>query len=405
VLLLKAGGPSFDPNDLALQANPYDLYRWLREQAPVVELNDGTWLVSRHADVVSLLRSRSISSAQIGGDTGAPVGEMAENGRHLMLASDPPVHTRRRGAVAGRFTTHPVQALRPTVEAHVAHRVDEVVACLADQGSADLVPLLCNRVPMDTLCSLLGLPLADAELLRGWTSDLVDGLDPWADIDAAGRAGAALAEVTAYLAEFLAARRRQPANDLLTVLASAPQLTPDEQLHNTVLFLNAGLDTSGDLLANALALLLEHPAAWKALVHDPEQLAPAAVEEAARFDSPVQLAMRRTIEAIDIGGGRLPAGQPVLLGLGAANRDPAVFDKPDRFDLERDARRHVAFGGGAHLCLGAPIARLEVTAAIQAIAIGLPTIRLAGEATWRPRLMFRGRSSVPVEHSRGVSPR
>lgn len=398
-MLLTSRGPAFDPHDTALHADPYELYRWLRDEAPVVELSDGTWLVSRHEDVVRLLRSRSISSEQVGGSTGAPVAELEQNGRHLMLASDPPVHTRRRGAVAGHFTTHPVQAIRPTVEGHVGRRVGEVVDTLAHNGRADLVPLLCNRVPMDTLCSLLGLPLADADLLRAWTSDLVGGLDPWADASAAVQAGTALAEVTAYLAELLAARRRQPADDLLTKLANASELTPDEQLHNTVLFLNAGLDTSGDLLANALALLLERPAAWQALVDDPVRVAPLAVEEAARFDSPVQLAMRRTIDAIDIGAVRIPPGQPVLLGLGAANRDSAVFDDPDRFDHERDTRRHVAFGAGAHLCLGAPIARLEVAIALQQVATRLPGLRLTGEAEWRPRLMFRGRASVPVELS------
>ncbi|MCU1486359.1 MAG: cytochrome [Actinomycetia bacterium] len=388
-MLLNAGDP-------ALQADPFPLYRRLREESPVVELDDGTWLVTRHADVSALLRNRSISSAQVGGDPGGPVAELEVNGRNLMIASDPPVHTRRRGAVAPRFTVQPVQALRPAIEAHVAHRLDEVVARLAADGEVDLVPTFCARIPMDTLCSLLGLPLEDEDRLRRWTTDLIDGVDPWAGPDAAVRAGAALAEVCPYLDRFLAERRRTPTDDLLSTLATAPDLTPDEQLHNAVLFLNAGLDTSGDLVANALGLLLDTPGAWAALVADPERIAPMAVEEAARFDSPVQVSMRRTIDPVTVGHVVIPRGRPLLLGLGAANRDPEVFDEPDRFVVERDDRRHVAFGGGAHLCLGAPIARLEVATALVALARRLPDLARVGESGWRPRLAFRGRASLVV---------
>jgi cytochrome P450 len=243
---------------------------------------------------------------------------------------------------------------------------------------------------------LLGLPGDDAPRLRHWTTKLVDGLDPWAGEAAAADAGSALEEVCAYLLPFLVARRNHPSDDLLSSLATAADLTPDEQLHNAVLFLNAGLDTSGDLLANTLALLLETPGAWMEMVADPERVAPAAAEEAARFDSPVQFAMRRTIEPVELGEVVVPAGRSMLLGLGAANRDPLVFDEPECFDLRRDARRHLAFGGGAHLCLGAPVARLEVTASLCALARRFPSLRLAGKSDWRPRLAFRGRGTLPV---------
>jgi cytochrome P450 len=382
--------------DPALQADPFPLYRRLREEAPVIELDDGTWLVTRHADVSALLRNRSISSAQVGGNPGAPVAELEVNGRNLMIASDPPVHTRRRGAVAPQFTVHPVHALRPAIEAHVEHRLDEVAARLAAGGVVDLVPTFCARIPMDTLCSLLGLPLDDEGRLRRWTTDLIDGIDPWAGPDAAARAGAALAEVCPYLERFLDERRVDPTDDLLSALATSPDLTPDEQLHNAVLFLNAGLDTSGDLVANALGLLLDTPGAWDTLVADPERVAPMAVEEAARFDSPVQVSMRRTIGPVEVGGTVIPEGRGLLLGLGAANRDPEVFTDADRFEVERDDRRHVAFGGGAHLCLGAPVARLEVSTSLRAMAERFPGLTLAGPSTWRPRLAFRGRASLLV---------
>ena len=388
--------PAFDPTDPALHRDPAPLYRYLRAEAPALELADGTWVVTRHADVARLLRSRAISSAQIGGDPGGPAATLAENGKHLILASDPPVHTRRRGAVAHRFASHPVESLRPAVEVHVARRLDDLARALDRNGEADLVGLLCAPVPMDTLCSLLGLPAAAAPDLRRWTTALVDGLDPWADGAAADRAGRALDEVVAYLGPVVDARRRSPRDDLISVLASAPDLTPDEQLHNTVLFLNAGLDTSGDLLANAVARLLETPGAWDHLVAAPEERSAPVGEEVARYDSPVQFSMRRTVDAVEVAGVTVPPGRPMLLGLGAANRDPEVFADPDTFDVDRADRRHLAFGGGAHLCLGAPVARLEVAVTLRELARRFPTLRLAGEAPWRPRLAFRGRAEVPV---------
>jgi cytochrome P450 len=145
-----------------------------------------------------------------------------------------------------------------------------------------------------------------------------------------------------------------------------------------------------------VARLLETPGAWAYLVADPAGRAPAVGEEVARYDSPVQFSMRRTVASVDVGGMTVPAGRPMLLGLGAANRDPAVFRRPDAFVVDRDDRRHLAFGAGAHLCLGAPVARLEVAVTLRELARRFPTLRLAGEARWRPRLAFRGRATVPV---------
>ena len=162
------------------------------------------------------------------------------------------------------------------------------------------------------------------------------------------------------------------------MLATAPDLTPDEQLHNTVLFLNAGLDTSGDLLANAVARLLETPGAW-GISPPPPGRAAAVGEEVARYDSPVQFSMRRTVDPVEVAGASVPAGRPLLLGLGAANRDPDVFDDPDSFVVDRSDRRHLAFGGGAHLCLGAPVARLEVAVTLR----GWPAA--SRPCTWRGR--------------------
>ncbi len=230
--------------------------------------------------------------------------------------------------MAHRFASHPVEALGPAVEAHVAHRLDDLAAALDRDGQADLVAVVCGQVPMDTLCTLLGLPPDAAPDLRRWTTALVDGLDPWADDAAAARAGAALDEVVAYLAPRVDARRDEPRDDLISALATSPDLTPDEQLHNTVLFLNAGLDTSGDLLANAMARLLETPGAWGHLLADPVGRAASVGEEVARYDSPVQFSMRRTVEAVEVAGTTVPPGRPMLLGLGVGQPRPRCLRRP-----------------------------------------------------------------------------
>ncbi len=402
-----------DPTDPALRHDPAPVFRRWRDQQPGWQAPDGAVVVARHGDVDGLLRSRAISSAQPGGEAGAPAAALAEHGRWVMIASDPPEHGRRRGAVAPAFASAPVEAQRQTIVDHVDDLLDRL-----DPGQPiDLVAAVTSRLPVLVLASLLGFDPADADRVRAWTAAFTDGLEPWADPAAAARAGRALQEMGTYLSGLLADRRRSPGADLLSTLATTADLSPPEALQNGLLLINAGLDTSGDLLANTVATLHRHPAQWRAVCADPPALAPAAVEEVLRTESPVQFAMRRTVGPVPVSGApglepptgatagpatvTLAEGTPVLLALGAANRDPEAFDDPDRFDLDRftGARPHarvLAFGGGAHLCLGAPLARLEGAVALQRLAERFPTLEVVGPTPWRPRIFFRGVSHLPV---------
>jgi cytochrome P450 len=265
---------------------------------------------------------------------------------------------------------------------------------------ADLVPTLTELVPVLTICELLGLPAADAARIKAWTADFTDGLEPWGDADAEARAGAALEAMSAYLAPVLDERAAGPGDDPLSVLATSADLAADEKLQNGLLLLNAGLDTSSDLLANLLAALAARPDLWSALRDDPDRWIGPFVEESLRLDSPVQFTMRRTVEPVELDGVEIPAAEPVLLAVGSANRDPAAFADPDAFDpgrFDRDPKlRQVGFGGGAHLCLGAPLARLEAAAVLRALVGRYAAIAPGGPMPWRRRSFFRGRAAVPV---------
>ena len=404
--------PLFDPAAPAVVADPYPAYAALRDAGPAWRSPAGFWIVARHADVTRLLRERRLSSSQPGGEPGAPVGALAEHGRWVMVASDPPDHARRRGAVQPEFASAAIASIAPAIEHHVAARLDALDALQGsstDLGPAgprvvDLVEAVTAHVPVLTITALLGLPSADATRIRTWTADFTDGLEPWGDAAAEERAGAALDAMTAYLSPHLAARSADPGDDLLSVLTASEDLSADEKLQNGLLLLNAGLDTSSDLLANLLAELAVRPDDWTRLRDDPDRWVHAAVEEGMRHESPVQFTMRRTIEPVELDGVTIPAAEPVLLAVGSANRDPAAFADPDSFDLDRFDRdpklRQVGFGGGAHLCLGAPLARLEAVAVLRAMVARYSSISLTAPAPWRPRVFFRGRAAVPVHLTR-----
>lgn len=384
-----------DPTDPDLQQDPFPTYRDLRDHHPVLTMADGSVVVSRHADVVALLSSPQVSSAQEAGAPGAPVAALAEHSQAVMIASDPPVHTRRRGAVAPSLAP---AALRPVGETVAAH-VDELVTGLPDGEPVDLVAALAARVPARTLLDLLGLDRADEADVRRWTSAFSDGISPWAGPDGEERAGAALVALRDHLRPVLESRRREPAADLMGALATDPALRGDEALQQAVLLCTAGLDTTADLLASALAVVAADPELWAAVVADPDALAPAVIEEALRCEAPVPFLMRRLVSPVEVSGTELAEGTALLLAVGAANRDPSVFTDADRFDpgrMLRGERRHLAFGSGVHRCLGAPLARLQGAAVLRALARRAPRLELAEPVRARPRLFLRGPEAVVV---------
>ncbi len=384
-----------DPHDPATQQDPFPVYARLRHDHPVLRMPDGSVVLSRHADISSLLKSAAVTSAQEAGAVGAPVGALAAHSRSVMIASDPPVHTRRRDAVAPSLAPDALRSIRDAIEGQVQTLLDQLPS-----GRVDLVPTLTSRVPARTLLDLLGLPHVDEGPVRDWTAAFSDGISPWADADGERRAGAALAGLRDHLRPALEARRADAAPGLLTTLARSSDLDEDEAVQQAVLLCTAGLDTTADLLASAVAAAGADPDLWRRLVDDADAVAPAVVEETLRWESPVPFVMRGLKDTVTVAGVELPAGTPLLLAVGAANRDEAVFTDPERFDPDRMARgerRHLAFGFGIHRCLGAPLARLQATEVLKALAARHPSLALGEPTRARPRLFLRGPQQVLVD--------
>jgi pimeloyl-[acyl-carrier protein] synthase len=391
----------FNPYLPEVHANPYPLYQRLRTQDPVHRSGSGLWVLTRHAEVAAVLRDPRMSrdprrSAPFqllrGGDGQDPF----EDGAPSMLFVDPPDHTRLRTLVNKAFTPAAIGRLRARVEELTGQLLDRV----ADAGGLDLVDDLAYPLPVTVICELLGVPAQDQTRFRAWSGALVHLLDPLVAEDTLQRALAARTALRGYLGALVAQRRAHPAEDLLTALVAAEdqghRLSEPELVSMCLLLLIAGHETTVNLIANGTLALLTHPAQRDRLAADPG-LAASAVEELLRYDSPVQLTARHVLADLEVGGQRVGEGETVLAVLGAANRDPAQFPDPDRLDLARSPNRHLAFGGGIHFCLGAPLARMEAQIALTALLRRFPRLCLGNSPpTWRDTVTLRGLASLPL---------
>ncbi|MER6099712.1 cytochrome P450 [Streptomyces sp. NPDC001728] len=376
-------------------ANPYPYYAKLRESGPVheVRLPDGFqfWLVVGHEEGrAALADARFAKSPSVIG-VRSPEEDLI--GVHL-LAADAPDHTRLRRLVAGEFTGRRVESLRPRIE----RLTRELADAMEPAGRADLVDAFAYPLPITVICELLGVPAEDHDTFRRWSSELVTPTDDRSFQEAMEGFGA-------YLDELIADKRASaPADDLLSGLIAAraedgDRLSLPELRAMAYLLLIAGHETTVNLISNTVRNLLTHPEQLAALRADPGLL-DGAIEESLRYDGPVETGtFRFTREAVTIGGTEIPAGQSVLVGIGALDRDPARFPDPDRFDIRRDARGHLAFGHGIHYCLGAPLARLEGRIALRTLLDRFPGLALDPEAEpweWLPGLLMRGVRHLPV---------
>ncbi len=395
----------FNPWLPEIHANPYPVYARLREEDPVHQPFPGVWILSRHRDVSALLRHPDMSSDR----RNSPVYEEfikalpvePDDGALTpsMLFLDPPDHDRLRRLANKAFTPRAVERLVP--------RVHEVVTELLDRaeemGSFDVVADLAYPLPVTVISEMLGVPEADRDTLRRWSLDLIYTLDPMLSVEALARAQRAGAEFRAYLRELIADRRAHLGDDLLSGLIQAEdegrQLTPKELVATCVLLLVAGHETTSSFIGNGVLALLRNPEQYARLHEDPG-LMRSAGEELLRYDSPVQLTGRLVVRDTEIAGQPVQAGQDVVALVGAANRDPEVFHEPDRLDVGRADNRHVAFGGGIHFCLGAPLARVEGGTAIATLVRRFPRLELtAEEPVWRDTITLRALSSLPVARS------
>ncbi|MEH1169294.1 cytochrome P450 [Micromonospora sp. CPCC 205539] len=384
--------------------DPYPTYERLRAHGPVVQAMPGLYVVTGYAEVDELLRHPRLGVLddamrdQVWPDwrKSAAVSSIARS----MLRTNPPDHSRMRRLAAGAFSPRRIAGMRDVVRAQAEELVDAMVRRASDGAPVDVLADFAYPLPVAVICALLGVPEADRPQFRRWAGDLTGVLEPEITTAELAAADAGAAELGAYFAELVAARRSAPADDLTTALVQVhdtdgERLTGVELLANLVLLLVAGFETTTNLLGNGLVVLLRHPEAAAALRADPG-LAPAYVEELLRYDSPVQLTTRTSTAPVRTGGLDLPAGSTALLLLGAANRDPRRFPDPQRFDPARDQAHPLSFGAGPHYCLGAGLARLEAQVAFPLLLRRLPELALAGTPEHRTRLTLRGYQSLPV---------
>jgi cytochrome P450 len=391
----------FTPENIA---DPYPMYRQLREAAPVLELPDANLVIlSRYADVQTLLRDRRLGHDNFSGLSEAERAQQLANPAianlmRTMLLQNPPDHTRLRGLVVKAFDARRMEAMRPRIR-RIAH---ELIDAFVDRGAGDLKSLFTHPLPVIVICEMLGIPESDqAEFVQGTriSGRLIDPT-PMTEQELAESNRNSL-ETQAYFEALCDDRRRNPRDDLTTALVQSEtehgRLSREELTANIGLLFAAGHETTVNLLGNALIALYRNRDQLDLLRSNPA-LMENAVEEFLRYDSSVQLTGRNALEDAEIAGVALPRGRMVLTLLGAANRDPAVFPDPDRLDVTRERIKPLAFGGGIHLCLGAQLARTEAQEALAALFERLPNLELDDPHTpeWKQTITLRGVTRLPA---------
>jgi cytochrome P450 len=395
----------FNPFAPGFRTNPYPTYNRMREEDPVHQSLFGL-VLSRYADCASILRDPRASSDSRKSEGFAafteaqgldPDAVLRETQPFLFL--DPPDHTRLRGLVNKAFTPHVVEELRP----RIAERIQVLLDDVAPRGEIDVIHDIAYPLPVRIICDMLGVPAEDFVRFREWTNEAARALDPDFVLppDVLERRQRMFDEFRAYFEELIAKRRAEPRDDLMSALIAAEEqgdrLSSEELISTCILLLIAGHETTVNLIGNGMLALVRHPDQLDLLRRTPD-LIKTAVEELLRFDPPVQLTGRTALEDIPIDGKVLKKGQQVILLLGAANRDPAQFERPEELDLTRHENRHLAFGMGIHFCLGAPLARVEGQIALGEMARRLRNPRLiVDEPEYKENLVLRGLASLALK--------
>jgi cytochrome P450 len=410
----------WDPYDARWRDDPYPKYRELRDQAPVHHSPASeTWTISRYDDVVGVLRNTEVFSSKTrGGQMEASMDELSLATKlqlfarfvtrmratpwtmrrsRMLIQEDGAVHLRMRDLVNRGFTPRQIKRLEPRIRALVT----ECMTKLEREAEFDLVSELNVPLPVTVIAELLGVEPEKRHVFKHWSDVIISGatgsgianpLDSGV-LDAMG-------ELRAYLRPIVRERRRRPADDLISILVAArvdgEGLSDYEIFLFVLLLLVAGNETTTNLLGNAVDALLAHPDQLARVSADPQRV-PALVEETLRYDGPIQFLTRVATREVELHGVRIPARARVVVLLGSANRDERRFAEPDRFDLGRDTRGHVAFGFGAHFCLGASLARLEARAALEALVPELPRLaRVRPEREFLDSFLIRGRARLDL---------
>ena len=375
--------------------DPYPALAALRATAPMVwHERSGMWWATTHAAVSAVLRERALGRLWTDRRPVERFEPFNALHRNQMMENEPPVHTRLRRLVAAAFARGHVERMRPRV-----HRLAVELLDAADPAGFDLIGDYAEPLPVAVIADMLGVPAADRPLLRDWSQAIVRMYEYERSPELEQAALAASTEFAAYVRAMVADRRMRPGEDLVSHLIAAQgeggRLTDDELVASVVLLLNAGHEASVNAFGNGLHALLSRPDQRARLTSGEVALA-VAVEELLRFDAPLQLFERTAARDVQVAGVRLAAGDRVAALMGSANRDATVFAEPDALDVSRDPNPHVGFGMGVHFCLGAPLARMELSVSLAVLLERHPRLRLAGESHRRPTFVLRGYEHLPV---------
>ncbi|WP_457280094.1 cytochrome P450 [Polaromonas sp. P5_D5] len=392
-------------------ANPYPVYAVLRETEPVKRMPDGSWFLTRYADLVAVYRDAQTFSSDKKVEFEPKYGAgsaLFEHHTTSLVFNDPPLHTRVRKLIMGALTRRAIADMEPGL----ITLVDSLLDAIESRGGGDLIEDFASAIPVEIIGNLLGVPHADRAPLRTWSLAILGALEPKLTPEQEALGNSSVRDFTGYLKDLVADRRKHPGDpehDVLTRLigeeVSGERLSETELLQNCVFILNAGHETTTNLIGNALVLLQEWPQAKQFLLSKLELLAPinkglqadltVEIDEFLRFEPSNQLGNRRALKACQVGGVDLPEGALLTLCIGAANRDPAQFAQPEHLDLARQDNRHLAFGFGIHQCAGLSLARLEGRIAIGRFLQRFPQYRLTASPTRGGRARFRGFLKAP----------
>ena len=380
---------------------PFDYYDALLKYAPVLPQDDGSVLLSRHADLERIYKDTALYSSGKRASFGPKFGvgsPLFEHHTTSLVFNDPPLHTRVRGIMTSALAPRAIARMEPGLRTTVDHLLDR----MAGRDHVDLIADFASSIPIQIIGNLLDVPMEERAPLRDWSLAILGALEPSLTDEQLAEGHRAVAEFSAYLTDLIARRRARPGDpetDVLTRLidgdTNGDTLTETELIQNCVFILNAGHETTTNLIGNGLALLHDHPDQRQRLQDNPALITPA-IEEMLRYRSPNQLGNRETTAEVEIDGLKIPAGTNLHLCIGAANRDPAAFETPERFDIARKPNRHLAFAGGPHVCVGLTLARLEGRIAIQALLDRFPNYQILPGRVNGGRMRVRGYSALPA---------
>jgi hypothetical protein len=399
---------SFDLEKLTPEfyLDPYPTYRALREYEPVKALPNGSYFLTRYDDLVTAYKNTTAFSSDKKKEFAPKYGDslLYEHHTTSLVFNDPPAHTRVRRLIMGALSPRAIAGMEPDLIA----LVDRLLDAIAVKPQFELIGDFAAAIPIEVIGNLLDVPHDEREPLRDWSLAILGALEPVIGDDAFARGNTAVKDFLLYLETLVERRRAKPGNperDVLTRLilgeSSGERLTSKELLHNCIFLLNAGHETTTNLIGNGLVALSENPAEKKRLIDNPDMIR-TAIEEVLRYESSNQLGNRMTTERVEFGDIALQAGTPITLCIGAANRDPQQFADPERLDIGRTPNRHLAFATGAHQCAGMALARLEGAIAISRFLSRFPDYALSAKPVRGGRVRFRGFSSVPCATSRST---